>query len=147
MRTCPRSCFHRPSPRGTSAMSSECENHLVCFLMNSCSLLDLRQRHVGPTKLCTYFRVAGEELNLEHSPARGIIGMFMNKMLLHLHLQLVSLHTRSDLWLNPLCSHRADFFRFLKRAQQGREIVSWQASARRSDRSRFCNRRSSVLSS
>ena len=28
-----RSCFHRPSPRGRSALSLERVSHLVCFLM------------------------------------------------------------------------------------------------------------------
>ena len=56
-------------------------------------------------------RVAGERLNLGDSPSRGILATFMNEVLLHLHLQLVSLYTSSDLWLNSLCSHRADFFR------------------------------------
>ena len=68
--------------------------------------------------------VAGKGLNLGPLPARAILGMFMNDMILHLHLQFVGLHTCSDLWLNILCVHRADFFRFHTRVQQGGEVVS-----------------------
>ena len=57
MRTCLRSCFQRPSPRGTSAVSLELVGHLVSFLTNSPLLFDLQafmlQRYVGPTKLYT----------------------------------------------------------------------------------------------
>ena len=48
-----------------------------------------------------------DSLNLGHSPAQGILGMFLNEMLLHLHLQLLTFHTYSDLWLDYFCSHRA----------------------------------------
>ena len=35
--------------------------------------------------------------------------MFMNEVLLHFHLQLASLYTSSDLWLNSLCFQLVDF--------------------------------------
>ena len=47
-------------------------------------------------------RVADKGFNPKRFPARGILGMFMNDVLQHFHLQLVSLYTRSDLWLNSL---------------------------------------------
>ena len=53
--------------------------------------------------------VADKGLNLGHFPARGILGMFMNEVLLQFHLQLVSLYTSSDLWLSSLCFQPADF--------------------------------------
>ena len=46
-----RSCFHRPSPRRTSALYLERLSHLVCFLMKNSLLFELGafmvQRHVG----------------------------------------------------------------------------------------------------
>ena len=46
-----------------------------------------------------------------HSQALGVSGMFMNEVLLHFHLQLVSLYTSSDLWLNSLCFQLVDVSR------------------------------------
>ena len=42
----------------------------------------------------------------------------MDEMLLHLHLQSVSLHTCSDLGLNSLCLHRVDVFKFLNKEEK-----------------------------
>ena len=36
-------------------------------------------------------QVAGNRLTLGHSPARGLLGMFMDEILLHLHLHLEKL--------------------------------------------------------
>ena len=54
MWTCLLSRFHRPSPRRTSASSSDIVIDLVCFLMNAFDPRDFRlQRHIGPSMLCT----------------------------------------------------------------------------------------------
>ena len=92
-------------------------------------------------------RVIDEGLNLRHLPARGIHGMFMNEVFLHFHLQLVTLHTSSDLWLNFLCFLFADFSWFCTRSQQRRKVVTWRTSRKKLGCSRFCTHRSSALSS
>ena len=73
-------------------------------------------------------RVADKGLNLKHVPARGIFGMFMNEVLLHCHLQLVSLHTISYLWLDSLCF------------QQGIEVIARRTSRSILHSSEFCSR-------
>ena len=48
--------------------------------------------------------------------------MLMNEVFSHFHLQLVTLYTSSDLWLNFLCLQFADFSRCrTTRAQQRRK--------------------------
>ena len=128
MWTCLLSRFHRPSPRRSSAISLELMIHLVCFLMNSTFSFDPRASTIN----AMHSRVADKGLNFRHFPARGIFGMFMNEVLLHFHLQLVSLNTSSDLWPTPLRFQFADFLRFHTRVQQGIEVT-----ARRTSRKKF----------
>ena len=91
----------------TSAILLELVGHPVFFLFFfvacSSSLWTIN---------AVFSRVAGKGLNLGHSPVRGILLMCMDEMLLHLHLQRASLHACSNLWLNEISLHRADFFRF-----------------------------------
>ena len=87
-------------------------------------------------------RVADKGLNLRYFPARGIFRMFMNEVLLHCHLQLVSL-----------------IHKFLSVARFSLFSTCWflvsphtklslgGLPARSSGCSRFCTRRSSALSS
>ena len=120
--------------------------------MISSLLFDLRsfmlQRHIGPSVNVVHSRVAGKGWNLGRSPARGFLAMFMDEVLLHLHLQLVSLHKCSDLWLSFLCLQRADFFKFHTCAQQRRAVINHLMGFSQEGRAVLgCNRRSSVLSS
>ena len=69
-------------------------------------------------------RVADKGLNLRHFPARGILGMFTDKMLLHFHPKFVSLYASSDLWLKNLLSQFADFLWFHTRVQQRQEVIT-----------------------
>ena len=77
--------------------------------------------------------------------------MFMNEVFPHFHLQLVTLYTSSDLWLNLLCFQFADFSRFCTRVQQvfNKEENSSLGGlpTRNSGCSRFCTRLSSAMSS
>ena len=73
--------------------------------------------------------------------------MFMNEVFSHFHLQLVTLYTSSDLWLNFLCFQFADFSRFCTLAQQRRKLITCGLPTRSSGCSRFCTRLSSALSS
>ena len=75
----------RPFPRGTSAILLELVSHPVCFLFFSVACSSSLW-----TINAVFSRVAGKRLNLRHFP----------EMLLHLHLQLVSLHACSNLWHN-----------------------------------------------
>ena len=74
------------------------------------SAFDLRafrlERHIGQSML---FILGSLGIEPQAFPARGIAEMIMNEVLLHFHLQLVALYTRSDLWLNFLCFQFADF--------------------------------------
>ena len=86
----------------------------------------------------------GEGLNLGHSPALGVLGMPMDGMIQHLHLQLVSWHTCYDLRLNSPFSQRSDFSRFHTRStgKRKRHLADFPSAC-----SQFCKRQSSVLSS
>ena len=92
-------------------------------------------------------RVADKGLNLKDFPARGILGMLMNEVLLHFHLQLVSLYTSSDLWPNSLCFQLADFLFYTHVFNKEEKSSPGGLPARNSGCSRFCTRRSSALSS
>ena len=75
-------------------------------------------------------QVAGNGLTLGHSPARGILGMFMDENLLHLHLHLEKLQHMFSC-VAQLSVHHADFFRFHTRPQQEREVVTWRTSRKK----------------
>ena len=92
---------------GTCEPSRLFPHEFLCVVWSS----SLHAPATSRTNNAVHSRVAGEGLNLGHAPARGILATFLDEMLLHLHLQLVSLHTSFDLWLNSPCSHRADFFK------------------------------------
>ena len=81
------------------------------------------QRHIGPSMLYTLGSFDWG-LNFRHLPARGILGMFMNEVLLHFHLQFVTLYASSDLWLNSLCFQFTDFSWFCTRVQRRRKVVT-----------------------
>ena len=68
-------------------------------------------------------RVIDERLNFRHLPRTRILGMFMNEVFLHFHLQFVALCTSSDLWLNFLCFQFAEFS-CCTRVQQRRKLVA-----------------------
>ena len=44
---------------------------------------------------------------------------------------LKSFNTCSRVWLNSLCLHHADFFKFHTRPQQEREVVTWRTSRKK----------------
>ena len=79
------------------------------------------QRHMGPSMLNT---VADKGLNIRHFSARGIFGMFMDKV-------LQSLHTSFDLWLNSLRSQLADLLWICTRAPQRREVIARLTSCKK----------------
>ena len=128
-------------PCRTSSISLDFVSHLVCFLMDSSLLFDLRafmlQRHIVPTMLYS----VGSLAKMEPREFLQLVEFFG-----YAWMKLFSLHTCRNLWLNPLCLHRADFFRF---HICDREEMSSLGGlpARSSGCARFCNRRSSVLSS
>ena len=105
------------------------------FLMNSVLSFDPRAFQIPATHRTidvVHSRVIDERLNLRHFPARGILGMFMEKVFLHFHLQLVTLYTSSDLWLNFLCFQFADFSRCrTTRVQQRRKLISRWTSCKK----------------
>ena len=78
--------------------------HELCFRSSS-----LQTPATHRTIYAVHSRVADKGLNFRHLPRTGILGMFMNEVFLHFHLQLVALYTNSDLWLNSLCFPFADF--------------------------------------
>ena len=55
----------------------------------------------------------------------------MNELFSHFHLQLVTLYTSSDLWLNFLFFELADFSRFCTRVQQRRKLITWRTSRKK----------------
>ena len=69
-------------------------SHELCFVFRS-SRSPIPATHW--TIDTEHSRVIDERLNFRHLPRTGIFGMFMNKAFLHFHLQLVTLHTSSDL--------------------------------------------------
>ena len=85
----------------------------VCFAVQKISVWDLFGRIV---EQCIFHTGMVKRSSAKQNGCSGC--------LLHLHLQLVSLHACSDLRLTALCLHRADFFKFRTRAQQRREVVT-----------------------
>ena len=100
-------------------------SHELCFVFQSSSS---QTPAAHWTIDAVHSRIIDERLNFKHLPRAGIFGMFMNKVFLHCHLQLVSLYTSSHLWLDSL----ADFLWFHTRVQQGIEVI-----ARRTSRKKF----------
>ena len=100
--------------------------HELCFRSSS-----LQTPATHRTIYAVHSRVADKGLNFRHLPRTGILGMFMNEVFLHFHLQLVALYTNSDLWLNSLCFPFADFSWFCTRVQQRRKVVTWRTSRKK----------------
>ena len=105
-----------------------CLFHLKSFLKDfskgdfSCCTRAQRRR-----KLVTLW-ASHKKFNLKQLPRTGNFRMFMNEVFSHFHLQLVTLYTSSDLWLNFLCSQFADFSRFHARVQQRGKLITWRTS-------------------
>ena len=93
-------------------------SHELCFVFQSSSS---QTPATHRTIDAVHSVVIDEGLNLRHLPRTGNFGMFMNKVFSHFHLQLVTLYTSSDMWLNCLCSQFAGFSRFCTRVQQRRK--------------------------
>ena len=99
-------------------------SHELCFVFRSSSS---QTPATHRTIDAVHSWVIDEGLNLRHLPRTRILGMFMNEVFLHCHLQLVGLYTSSDLWLNSLCFQLADVS-CCTRAPQRRKLVTWRTS-------------------
>ena len=98
-------------------------SHELCFVIRSSSSQTAATHW---TINAVHSRVTDKELNLRHLPAHGILGMFMNEVLLHFDLQL---------------GGSAHVFNKEEKSSLG------GLPARRSGCSRFCTHRSSALTS
>ena len=133
MRTCLRSCFQRPSPRRTSAISLELVSHLVPFLSNS--FIAVRSSSTSDTSYQRSCTLTGRWRGLQ---PRAIFSS-RNSWMKCFCISICNLHTSPGSSLSVLLTSISSGHK--------RMFNRGGLPARNAACSRICNGRSSVLSS